>query len=62
MGVVDDVMKHLERWEVWKRVSATPDRVDALEKRVIELETYSVAHTRQMSVGTAERGGCGSMA
>jgi hypothetical protein len=38
MGVVDDVLKHLERWEVWRRMSATPDRVDALEKRVTELE------------------------
>jgi hypothetical protein len=38
MGVVDDVLKYLERWDVWKRVTATPERMDALEKRVAELE------------------------
>ncbi len=33
-----DLLAVLDRWDVWKRVSATPERVDELEKRVLVLE------------------------
>lgn len=38
MGMIEDVMKALERIPLWKRVSAMPDRIDALEKRIAALE------------------------
>lgn len=38
MGVLEDVMKALERIPLWKRVSKLPEEVEALEKRVTELE------------------------
>lgn len=39
MAVVSDIVDLLKRWDVWRRVEQTPDRVDALEKRVGELES-----------------------
>ena len=33
-----DLIAVLDRWDVWKRVSAAPDRLDELEKRVAALE------------------------
>lgn len=38
MGVLDDTMKLLDRIPVWKRLQTIPDEVDALSKRVVELE------------------------
>lgn len=38
MAVVADIVELLRRWDIWRRVEQTPDRVDALEKRVAELE------------------------
>jgi hypothetical protein len=38
MAVLGELVEILKRWDVWKRVEAAPDRVDALEKRVTELE------------------------
>jgi predicted nucleic-acid-binding Zn-ribbon protein len=39
MAVLAEITELLRRWDVWKRVEAAPDRVDALEKRIAELET-----------------------
>jgi hypothetical protein len=39
MAVLGEVVELLKRWDVWKRVEAAPDRIDALEKRITELET-----------------------
>lgn len=39
MAMVGDIVELLKRWDVWRRVEQTPDRVDALEKRVGELES-----------------------
>jgi hypothetical protein len=38
MGILEDVMKALERIPVWKRVTALPDEVEALKRRVAVLE------------------------
>jgi hypothetical protein len=38
MGILEDVMKALERIPAWKRVQATPDQIAALQQRVAALE------------------------
>lgn len=38
MGVLEDVIKALERVPGWKRIAATPAEVDALRARVEALE------------------------
>lgn len=38
MGVLEDVMKALERIPIWKRVSKLPEEIEALEQRVKALE------------------------
>lgn len=38
MAVISDIVGPLHRWDVWRRVEAVPDGIDALEKRVTELE------------------------
>ena len=39
MAVLAEITELLRRWDVWKRVEAAPGRVDALEKRISELES-----------------------
>lgn len=38
MGIIDDIMKALDRIPGWKRLQEIPSEVDALRKRVEELE------------------------
>lgn len=38
MGLLDDVMKTLDRIPIWKRLQTLPPEVDALTKRVAALE------------------------
>lgn len=38
MAVLAEVTELLRRWDVWKRVEECPDRVDALEAKIVELE------------------------
>jgi predicted nucleic-acid-binding Zn-ribbon protein len=38
MAVVGDIVELLGRWDRWKRVNESPERIDALEKRITELE------------------------
>lgn len=38
MGMLEDVMKALERIPIWKRVIALPDRMDQLERRIAAIE------------------------
>src|SRR5579872_7613456 len=38
MAVLGELVELLKRWDVWKRLEATPDRVDALEARIAALE------------------------
>jgi|SRR5215472_16366943 len=38
MGVLEDILKALDRVEIWKEVQNTPQRVSALEKRIGALE------------------------
>jgi predicted RNA-binding Zn-ribbon protein involved in translation (DUF1610 family) len=33
-----DIVDLLKRWDRWRRIDETPERVDALEKRITELE------------------------
>ena len=35
---VGDIVELLKRWDRWKRIDETPERIDALEKRIAELE------------------------
>jgi hypothetical protein len=37
-GVTGDILALLDKIPIWKRVQETPARVDALEKRIAELE------------------------
>lgn len=38
MAVLSELVELLKRWDVWKRIEATPDRIDALEKKMAALE------------------------
>jgi hypothetical protein len=38
MSTVESILDLLNRWPAWKKITAAPDRVDALEQRVAELE------------------------
>ena len=38
MGLLDDVTKALDRWAEWGPMRAAPAKIEALEKRVAELE------------------------
>lgn len=38
MFSLKDLLAVLDRWDVWQRVSATPDKIEALERRVAALE------------------------
>lgn len=38
-----DILKTLEDWTEWARIKATPTRVDALEKRILQLEARLAA-------------------
>lgn len=38
MAVFDNVLGILRQWDLWKRIEAAPDEIDALEERVAELE------------------------
>jgi ribosomal protein S27AE len=38
MTVLAEITELLRRWDVWKRVEAAPERIDALEKKVANLE------------------------
>lgn len=56
MGILEDVMKTLERIPVWKRLTALPNEVEALQKRVAALEAKLGPKTGQ------ECPQCGEMA
>ena len=36
---VGDIVELLKRWDRWRRIDETPERIDALEKHIAELET-----------------------
>ena len=38
MGLLEDILKALDRVEIWKELQAAPHRISELEKRVAELE------------------------
>ena len=38
MGILEDVMKTLDRIPNWKRIQAAPQAIDALEQRIKALE------------------------
>lgn len=38
MGILEDVMKALDRVPIWKRLQGLPDEVDRLRQRITELE------------------------
>lgn len=39
MGMLEDILKALDRFDEWKRMREAPGRVDELQKRIAELET-----------------------
>jgi predicted RNA-binding Zn-ribbon protein involved in translation (DUF1610 family) len=38
MFALKDILELLDRWPSWKKIQATPAQIEALEKRVAELE------------------------
>jgi hypothetical protein len=38
MFSLKDILELLDRWPKWKRIQETPDNLDALQKRIDELE------------------------
>ena len=38
MAVIGEILESLKRWDRWRRIDETPERIDALEKRITELE------------------------
>jgi transposase-like protein len=56
MGILEDVMKALERIPAWKRLQAMPEQVTALEARIAALE-------QQLKPASGEKcPSCGAMA
>lgn len=47
MGLLEDIMKTLDRIPAWKRMQALPSQVDALEARVRALEAKQLPGTGQ---------------
>jgi hypothetical protein len=39
MAILSEITDLLRRWDVWKRVEEAPSRIDALEKRLVALES-----------------------
>lgn len=39
MGMIDDILKALDRIPIWARLTKVPDEVDKLRERVLELES-----------------------
>lgn len=37
-SLTGDILDVLKRWDRWRRIDETPERIDALEKRIAELE------------------------
>lgn len=48
MGILEDVIKALERVPGWKRISGLPSEVDALRQRVAALEARLTPTTGDM--------------
>ncbi len=38
-----DLLAVLDRWDTWKRMRETPDRLDAMESRVADLDLPTAA-------------------
>jgi hypothetical protein len=38
MGMLEDVMKALDRWPLWKRIQGLPDELEQLRERIESLE------------------------
>lgn len=38
MSALDNILSILNNWSKWKRITSLPEEVDALEKRIAELE------------------------
>jgi predicted RNA-binding Zn-ribbon protein involved in translation (DUF1610 family) len=56
MGILEDVMKTLDRIPAWKRLQAMPEKVTALEARIAALE-------QQIKPASGEKcPSCGAMA
>lgn len=56
MGILEDVMKTLERIPAWKRLQSMPDKVTELEARLAQLE-------ERLKTGTGSKcPSCGAMA
>ena len=49
MSAVSDIIALLDRWPRWKAVTEAPDRIEALEKRVADLEAKLSAKPVQPS-------------
>jgi len=39
MSTLEGILQLLDKWPAWKRIRQAPERLDALEKRVAELES-----------------------
>jgi ribosomal protein L37E len=39
MSVLTDILATLDRWEEWKKIRETPSRIEALQKRIEEIES-----------------------
>jgi predicted RNA-binding Zn-ribbon protein involved in translation (DUF1610 family) len=39
MFSLNDLLAVLDHWPIWKKIKAAPEHIEALEKRVAELET-----------------------
>ena len=39
MSILSDILAALDRWAEWKSIRESPAKIEALEKRIVELET-----------------------
>lgn len=56
MGMIEDVMRALERIPLWKRVSALPERTDELERRIAAIEAKLSGKTGELCPLCGEAG------
>ena len=45
MGILTDILNALDRWPEWKRLRASPQRLDDLERRIAALEGRTLEPT-----------------
>lgn len=57
MAVLSDILALLDRWDEWRRIREAPARIDALERRLAQLEATPRGDCRKCGQGNMLRSG-----